>query len=238
MGSDDGTIGRVLTRREALALLGAGGLAALGAGRPAFAAASGACVVRPALTEGPYFVDVKLDRSDIRSDPADRTLRPGVPLHLTLRVSRLAAGACAPLAGATVDVWHCDAAGVYSDVTDRGGSTAGRKFLRGYQTTGADGLVAFTTIYPGAYPGRAVHVHFKVRADAGRGRAHEFTSQLFFDDALTDQVHARPPYAGAARRMRNARDGIYRGTGGQLTLAAAPSGGGYAAAFDLALEVG
>ena len=238
MGSDDGTIGRVLTRREALALLGAGGLAALGAGRPASAAAPGACVVRPALTEGPYFVDVKLDRSDIRSDPADGTLRPGVPLHLTLRVSRLAAGACAPLPGAMVDVWHCDAAGVYSDAVDPGGSTVGRKFLRGYQTTGGDGRVAFTTIYPGAYPGRAVHVHFKVRSDAGRGRAHEFTSQLFFDDALTDQVHARPPYAAAARRMRNERDGIYRGTGGQLTLAAAPSGGGYAAAFDLTLEVG
>jgi protocatechuate 3,4-dioxygenase beta subunit len=229
----------VLTRREAVALLGAGGLAALGArGRPASAAAPGACVVRPALTEGPYFVDVKLDRSDIRSDPADGTLRPGVPLHLILRVSRLAAGACAPLPEAMVDVWHCDAAGVYSDVSDRGGSTVGRRFLRGYQTTGADGRVAFTTIYPGAYPGRAVHVHFKVRSDAGRGRAHEFTSQLFFDDALTDRVHARPPYAAAARRMRNERDGIYRGTGGQLTLAAAPSGGGYAAALDLALEVG
>lgn len=237
MGSDDGTIGRVLTRREALALLGAGGLAVLGPGRPALAAAPGACVVRPALTEGPYFVDVKLDRSDIRSDPTDGTLRPGAPLHLTLRLSRLSAGVCAPLPGAVVDVWHCDAAGAYSDVRDSGGSTLGRKFLRGYQTSGADGLVAFTTIYPGAYPGRAVHVHFKVRSDAGRGRAHEFTSQLFFDDALTDQVHARPPYSGA-RRMRNERDGIYRGTGGQLTLAAAPSGGGYAATLDLALEVG
>src|SRR6266436_815168 len=193
MGSDDGTIGRVLTRREALALLGAGGLAALGAGRPAAAAPPGACVVRPALTEGPYFVDV----------------------------------------------WHCDAAGVYSAAADPGGSTVGRKFLRGYQTTGADGLVEFTTIYPGAYPGRAVHIHFKVRTGGGGGRAHEFTSQLFFDDTLTDQVHARPPYAGpGARRMRNGRDGIYREAGAQLTLAVAPSGAGYAGAFDLALEVG
>lgn len=237
MGRDDATIGRVLTRREALALLGAGGLTALGVGgRPVFAA-PGACVVRPALTEGPYFVDARLDRSDIRSDPADGVLRPGAPLHLALRVSRLAAGACAPLPGAVVDVWHCDATGVYSDVTDPGGSTVGRKFLRGYQTTGADGLVAFTTIYPGAYAGRAVHVHFKVRSGAGRGRAHELTSQLFFDDALTDQVHARPPYAGEARRTRNGRDGIYREAGGQLTLAVTPSGGGYAASFDLALEV-
>ena len=231
MRSDDGTIGRVLTRREGLALLGAG--------RPAAAAApAGACVVRPALTEGPYFVDARLERSDIRSDPADGALRPGAPLRLALRVSRLSAGACAPLPAAMVDVWHCDAAGVYSDAADPGGSTVGRKFLRGYQTTGADGLVGFTTIYPGAYPGRAVHIHFKVRTGGGGGRAHEFTSQLFFDDALTDQVHARPPYAGGARRMRNGRDGIYREAGAQLILAVAPSGDGYAGAFDLALQVG
>ena len=253
MGGDDATIGRVLTRRRALALLGAGGLAGLagggrlaspaawaqGVGASPSAPAPGVCVVRPALTEGPYFVDVKLDRSDIRSDPADGTRRPGAPLRITLRVSRLAAGACAPLPGAVVDVWHCDAAGVYSDVADRGNRTVGHTFLRGFQTTDAGGLVAFTTIYPGAYPGRAVHVHFKVRAAAGPGRAHEFTSQLFFDDALTDQVHARPPYAGAStRRTRNARDGIFRQAGGQLTLPVAPSGEGYAGAFDLALEVG
>jgi protocatechuate 3,4-dioxygenase beta subunit len=258
MAGDDVAVGTVLTRRRALALLGAGGIAGLTGGRllasPAAwaqgaaaspsAAAPGMCVARPALTEGPYFVDVKLDRSDIRSDPADGTRRPGAPLRIALRVSRLTAGACAPLPGAVVDVWHCDAAGVYSDVTDRSGSTVGHTFLRGFQTTDAGGLVAFTTIYPGAFPGRAVHVHFKVRAAAGLGRAHEFTSQLFFDDALTDQVHARPPYAAAAggasarRRTRNERDGIFRQAGGQLTLPVASSGEGYAGAFDLALEVG
>lgn len=246
MSGDDTTIGRVLTRRRALALLGAGGIAGIAGSRLLAASAAGAqgagapgvCVVRPALTEGPYFVDVKLDRSDIRSDPTDGTRRPGAPLHFTLRVSRLAGGACAPLPGAIVDVWHCDAAGAYSDVNDAHGSTVGHPFLRGFQTTDAGGLVAFTTIYPGAYPGRAVHVHFKVRTAAGPGRAHEFTSQLFFDDALTDRVHARPPYTGAARRMRNARDGIYRQAGGQLTMPVAPSGEGYAGSFDLALEVG
>jgi protocatechuate 3,4-dioxygenase beta subunit len=246
MSGDDITIGRVLTRRRALALLGAGGIAGLAGSRllapvTARAQATGApgvCVVRPALTEGPYFVDVKLDRSDIRSDPADGTRRPGAPLRITLRVSRLAGGACAPLPGAVVDVWHCDAAGVYSDVADPQGSTVGHRFLRGFQTTDAGGLVAFTTIYPGAYPGRAVHVHFKVRAAAGAGRAHELTSQLFFDDALTDRVYARPPYTGASRRMRNARDGIYRQAGGQLTMPVVPSGDGYAGAFDLALEIG
>ena len=193
MSGDDTTIGRVLTRRRALALLGAGGIAGLAGAR---LLAPKSARARPALTEGPYFVDVKLDRSDIRSDPADGTRRPGAPLRITLRVSRLAGGACAPLPGAVVDVWHCDAAGAYSGVADRGGSTVGHAFLRGFQTTDAGGLVAFTTIYPGAYPGRAVHVHFKVRAAAGLGRAHELTSQLFFDDELTDRVHARPPRTG------------------------------------------
>ncbi|HEY7653517.1 MAG TPA: intradiol ring-cleavage dioxygenase [Methylomirabilota bacterium] len=248
MHDDDLSIGHLLTRRETLGRLGAGGLAALltlsplgrgpGEGR-ASAAAPAACVARPALTEGPYFVDAKLDRSDIRSDPSDGSVKPGAPLRLALRVSRLAAGTCAPLPGALVDVWHCDALGAYSDVSDRGGSTVGRKFLRGYQVTDADGLVRFTTIYPGAYPGRAVHIHFKIRSAAGGGRMHEFTSQLFFDDALTDQVHAQPPYATRGQsRLRNARDSIYRSAGAQLVLAVAPAAPGYAGSFDLALQIG
>ncbi|MGH7299541.1 MAG: hypothetical protein ACREJE_03905 [Candidatus Rokuibacteriota bacterium] len=161
-----------------------------------------------------------------------------MPLRLALRVSRLTRGACAPLPGATVDLWHCDALGAYSGVRDPGGSTIGRKFLRGYQTTDGDGLARFTTIYPGAYRGRAVHIHFKIRSPAGGGRVHDFTSQLFFDDALSDQVFAQPPYAGRGQRVRNARDGIYRNAGAELTLAVAPAAPGYAASFDLALETG
>ncbi len=240
MYDDDRPIGDVLTRREALGLLGAGGLAALltlspvGRGQ-----GEGACIARPALTEGPYFVEAKLNRSDIRSDPSDGSVKPGAPLRLALRVSRLVAGACAPLPGATVDVWQCDALGAYSDVSDPGGSTVGKKFLRGYQVTDADGLARFTTIYPGAYPGRAVHIHFKIRSAAGGGRMHEFTSQLFFDDGLTDQVHAQPPYATRGQsRLRNARDGIYRSAGAQLTLVVAPAAPGYTASFDLALQTG
>lgn len=239
MRENDRPVGRLLTRREALALLGAGGVAALTAGswRAASAAAPATCVARPALTEGPYFVDEKLHRSDIRSDPSDGTVRPGAPLGLALRVSRLAAGACAPLSGAMVDLWHCDAAGAYSDVSDPGGSTVGKKFLRGYQLTDGDGLARFTTIYPGWYSGRAVHIHFKIRAAASGGRTHEFTSQVFFDDALSDRVFAQPPYAARGqRRVPNARDGIFRQAGAQLMLAVTPAEPGYAASFDLALE--
>ncbi len=137
-----------------------------------------------------------------------------------------------------VDLWHCDALGVYSDVQDPGGATLGKKFLRGYQTTDGDGLVRFTTIYPGAYRGRAVHIHFKVRSAAGGGRVHDFTSQLFFDDALSDQVFAQPPYAGRDRAAPAQRSATASSAavGGQLTLAVAPAAPGYAATFDLALE--
>ena len=240
MTDDDRPIGSVLTRREALALLGAGGLTALHVRRSvAQTAGTPTCVARPALTEGPFFVDEKLNRSDIRSDPADGSVRPGVPLRLALRVSRLTRGVCAPLPGATVDLWHCDAAGVYSDVQDPGGATLGKKFLRGYQATDADGLARFTTIYPGAYRGRAVHIHFKIRSTAAGGQTHDFTSQLFFDDALSDQVYAQPPYAGRGdQRLRNARDGIFRNAGAQLTLAVTPAAPGYAGTFELALETG
>jgi len=240
MTDDHRLFGSVLTRREALALLGVGGLTALAPGRGAAQpAGTPPCVARSALTEGPYFVDGKLHRSDIRSDPADGSVRPGTPLRLALRVSRLTRGACAPLPGATVDLWHCDAQGVYSDVQDPAGSTVGRKFLRGYQTTDGEGVARFTTIYPGAYRGRAVHIHFKIRSAAGGGRVHDFTSQLFFDDALSDQVYAQPPYAGRGeQRQRNARDGIYRSAGAQLTLAVTSAAPGYAATFELALETG
>jgi len=240
MTDDDRPIGSVLTRREALALLGAGGLGALAAGRGAAqTAGTPTCVARPALTEGPFFVDEKLNRSDIRSDPADGRVRPGVPLQLALRVSRLTRGVCAPLPGATVDLWHCDAVGVYSDVQDPGGATLGKKFLRGYQITDADGLARFITIYPGAYRGRAVHIHFKIRSAAAAGRVHDFTSQLFFDDALSDLIYAQPPYAGRGeQRLRNARDGIFRNAGAQLTLVVTPAAPGYAGAFELALETG
>jgi protocatechuate 3,4-dioxygenase beta subunit len=193
------------------------------------------CVVRPELTEGPYYVDEQLNRSDIRSDPSTGAVKAGALLALTFNVSRAVSGACSPLADAIVDVWHCDATGLYSDVEANG--TVGQEFLRGYQVTDANGVARFTTIYPGWYQGRAVHIHFKVRSAASATSAYEFTSQLFFDDDLTDQVHAEEPHASKGQRdMLNSEDGIYSQGGSQLVLAVTETSDGYAATFDIALE--
>jgi protocatechuate 3,4-dioxygenase beta subunit len=124
MDNDDLPVGRVLGRREALRLLALGGSAALVGPRLAFGAGDvvraqatplnmlPGCVVRPELTEGPYFVEHQPQRSDIRLEPSTGALSAGVPLGLVFNVSQLGAGQCKPLSGAIVDVWHCDAAGV------------------------------------------------------------------------------------------------------------------------------
>jgi protocatechuate 3,4-dioxygenase beta subunit len=229
-----------LARRKALALLGAAAAVVLPLSRRARAQARGtpACVVRPAQTEGPYFVEERLERSDIRSDPGKGGPKAGVPLKLSFKVSRVNAGECAPLAGAQVHVWHCDAAGVYSDVRDPSFDTRGQKFLRGFQKTDANGVVAFTTIYPGWYRGRAVHIHFKVRYPADGRRTHEFTSQIYFDDALSDAIFTAAPYAGRGKRdTRNSEDGIYSRGGRQLMLPVAKEGDGYAGTFELGLTI-
>lgn len=239
MTGDDAQAGHVLTRREVLGLLGAPAvlmLAEWSDARTSSGSATG-CVVRPQQTEGPYFVDESLNRADIRSNPSDGSVKPGAPLDLTFKVSRLSGNACAPLSGALVDLWHCDHQGVYSDVEDPGFNTVGKKFLRGYQVTGRDGVARFTTIYPGWYHGRTVHVHFKIRSAPTAAPGFEFTSQLYFDDALTDEVHSRPPYAAKGRRnRRNSEDGIFARGGQQLLLAAVRSGQVYAATFEVAVQ--
>jgi protocatechuate 3,4-dioxygenase beta subunit len=199
-----------------------------------------ACIITPQQTEGPYFVDERLERSDIRSDPSDGSVREGVPLLLTMQVTQVDGSACTPLAGTYVDVWQCDAYGVYSDVDDRStGSRAGTsKFLRGYQVTDENGMVQFTTIFPGWYGGRAVHIHFKVRTalDARSGR--EMVSQLYFDDALIDQIHALPPYASKGHRtVRNSRDGVFRNGGDKLIVPVTQDGEGYAGTFHLGVQL-
>lgn len=226
-----------LDRRDVLRLFGGFGLLALAP--PAASACTSAtattdplsCVARPTLTEGPYFVDEKLERADIRADPGGEA-RPGVPLELTFVVQRLTNGSCTPLAGVLVDVWHCDAEGSYSDV----GAAKGKKYLRGYQRTGEGGTVTFVTIFPGWYQGRAVHVHFKLRGDAGA--AFEHTAQLFFDEATQSEVYATSAYASRGEAdTSNDSDDIYGDGGAAYLLTPSRAGEGYAAKIVIGLEV-
>jgi len=199
---------------------------------------SATCVLTAALTEGPYFVDELLNRSDIRTDPVTGAVSTGIPLALTFNVSRVANSACTPLTGAYLDVWHCDATGTYSDV-----SGSSRKFLRGYQITDANGVAAFTTIYPGWYSGRAVHIHFKLRLFAGSTKTYEFTSQFFFEDTLTDSVYTQSPYSSrGSRNTRNTDDGIYNSLSttdkAGLTLQTSRTTNGYTGVINLGVTVG
>jgi protocatechuate 3,4-dioxygenase beta subunit len=224
-----------LTRRAALATCGAWALACVPALAPRGAAAAApSCNATPPQTDGPYFYDLRLNRADVRTDTTTGAASDGAPLALALVVHAAEAGRCAPLPGAVVDIWHCDAAGVYSHVP--GTPAAERTFLRGYQIADGEGRVRFVTIYPGWYPGRSVHIHVKIRGEAAGGRRFAFSTQLYFDDALSDRVFALAPYARRGpRNVRNADDFLFRQGGERLLLAPAPGPGGYAAAFDVVL---
>ena len=146
-------------------------------------------------TEGPYYFDVDSIRRDIRED------REGATLRLGVRVRDSAAG-CEPVADAVVDIWHCDAGGSYSGFDGAEGET----YLRGAQVTNRGGIAEFATIYPGWYPGRTVHIHAKVHLD----RTTVLTTQLYFDDAVSDRVFRAEPYASrGARDQLNTSDGIF-----------------------------
>ena len=153
---------------------------------------SSSCTLTAEQTEGPYYFDVDSIRSDIRED------RKGTTLRLAIRVRE--AGECAALKDAVVDIWHCDAGGVYSGFQEG----EGERFLRGAQVTNDDGVVQFRTIYPGWYPGRTPHIHVKVHVD----KQTALTTQLYFDDAFSDKVYARAPYV-PGRDQTNAADGIF-----------------------------
>jgi protocatechuate 3,4-dioxygenase beta subunit len=247
-------IGRILTRREVLALFGAGGVAltmaacapspsrtgsavsssVATAGASASAGALPSCVVVPELTEGPYYLDVNLERSDIRANTGDGAIAEGATLEIGWLVSQVDGEGCLPLAGAIVDVWHCDALGTYSGVQ----GSAGTDFLRGFQRTDPNGAASFTTIYPGWYSGRAVHIHFKVRTDPDADAGFEFTSQLFFDDALSQQVFSSGVYASkGAQDQTNQSDGIFNQSGGATLLDVTQDAGIYKATFEIAVQL-
>ena len=179
-------------------------------------AGAGTCVLTPETIAGPTWFDAHAVRSDIREG------RPGTALDLAFRVEH--AGSCTPVPDAVVDLWQCDAQGVYSGFAHaapgQGGGAGGadeygdkesaattqERFLRGTQVTDAGGVVEFATVYPGWYPTRTAHLHLKVHLD---GKT-VLTGQLFFDDAITDGVYAADPYAQhPGRDTRNDRDHFF-----------------------------
>jgi protocatechuate 3,4-dioxygenase beta subunit len=155
-----------------------------GDGFPGDVDTGGTCTVYPEQTPGPYYLDLDLLRRDITEG------KEGAAMAVVIRV--LSSDGCSPLRDLAVDIWHCDADGVYSGFPGQlgGENTSGQRFLRGTQVTDADGRVRFDTIVPGWYPGRTPHIHFKVHLSS----ATEATSQLYFPETFTATVYATPPY--------------------------------------------
>ena len=197
---------------------GAGGVAGGASSAPALAALQ--CIATPAMTDGPFFVDEKLQRSDLIMGETEDAVVKACPLKLVIGVYKVDGMQCAPLAGATVDIWHANALGEYSDVASgivQSIDTRGKKYLRGYQVTDELGVVHFETIYPGWYMSRTIHIHFKVRMPAATGGTRgtfEFTSQMFFDEAINAKVLTMAPYTShpGQRSVLNDDDHIYNGT--------------------------
>ncbi len=212
----------LLSRRSVLITAGGGLIAAYATGGKASAAA-GRCVLMPQSTEGPFYVDPHLQRSDITEG------RPGRPLLLRLNI--LDAQGCGPSAGARVDVWHCDARGGYSSFDGRGGKDS-RTYLRGSQLSDGNGSVLFRTIWPGWYQGRAPHVHFKVLLR----NSEVLTAQIYFPDEINARVYADPAYRrGWSEAASNARDGIFRGAGGAGLAAISEQQGAMVATLDVGI---
>jgi protocatechuate 3,4-dioxygenase beta subunit len=203
-----------LTRREALSALGAAAGAAavsIACGNelptsPSTTTAAAttttttggttaaACAVTPSETVGPYPSLTDMFRSDIRED------RQGIPLALTVTVAN-ASSNCSPLAGATVDIWQCDAEGRYSQYSQGGFDGRASTFLRGMQTTDASGRVTFTTVYPGWYQGRATHIHVEVLMN---GRSLKVT-QIAFPESVNAAVYASGIYSARGTNPRATR---------------------------------
>ena len=180
-------------------------------------------------TEGPYFLDAMPLRADITEG------LPGVSLEVRLQVTD-ASGQALP--EWRVDIWQCDAAGVYSGYAGQGDdkttSAVGKTFLRGALLTGADGTAVFRSLYPGWYEGRTTHIHFKVRS----GQRHVLTSQFFLPDALSEFLYTRlPDYRRASlRNVLNSTDGIAMMAGDTVIGAVREAAGRYVASLTLVID--
>ncbi len=175
------------------------------------------CVLTPAQEEGPFYIDLAQVRRDIVEN------RPGVPLALALTV--VDSNTCEPIRDAAVDIWHCDALGVYSGVSPE--DSDGETYLRGVQLTDGNGLAEFATIYPGQYPGRTTHIHLKVHIGGRQtggiysGGYVSHTGQLFTSDQRDAEVFSLAPYnRNTAEITSRNTDGIFRYQGGSSSALA------------------
>ncbi|HEY0564070.1 MAG TPA: hypothetical protein VGC88_00725 [Terriglobales bacterium] len=245
-------------RREALRWLGAAGvLIVTGCGGSASSASnttgttgtttsssssSGACTVTPEGEEGPYFVDdsaTGFNRSDIRANIDGSAVQPGILLTLTINVQD-GKNNCAAMQNVQVDIWHCNAQGIYSDEGVE--STVGENWCRGYQVTDANGSVSFKTIVPGWYQGRTTHIHLRLRSTYdSNGTGGSNTTQLFFPQTLVDTISTSvAPYSAEGKNpTTNASDHVYAGETqgkGLLTLTG-DNTNGYTATTTIALPI-
>lgn len=224
-------------RREAIGVMGAASAAlAFGCGSDSPASPSptttvttttgtnAACAVTPSETIGPFPSLTDLFRSDIRDGKA------GALLTLTIRVVNTNQN-CAPVTNASVEIWHVDAVGNYSQY----GTQAAQTFLRGIQRTDADGSVTFTTIYPGWYQGRATHIHVEVTINGASVKA----TQMAFPESINATVHTSGAYASRGTNpMSNASDGIFADSlSSELVTPSGDPTNGYTAAFQVAIAV-
>ena len=188
-------------------------------------ATSGVCTLTAEVTEGPYSLDGALIREDIREE------KEGVEVQYTFTVVDQD-NDCAPLADALVELWHCDALGEYSGYVGKNGHTEDDDgtFLRGGQMTDSSGQASITSIWPGHYVSRAVHVHMRVHTDVTladgtyTGGTVVHTGQLFFDADINEEIQASSPYSdNTTAETALADDSIYDEGGaasGLLTLTA------------------
>jgi protocatechuate 3,4-dioxygenase beta subunit len=237
---------RRLDRRRLLAALGTslGGVIAACSGSAASpsstttpSASSGtssaACTVAAEETAGPYpdRLGMVNNAAFFRRDITEG--RTGTPLNLTLTIVNTKAS-CAPLASVSVEIWQCDASGAYSEYSQPGYDGTGQTFLRGLQVTDVNGQVAFSTIYPGWYQGRATHVHVQVF----RGGSLVKTTQIAFPESVSAAVYATGVYAAKGQNpTSNATDNVFAdGTSTEMANVAGGAGG-YSAALTIGVAV-
>lgn len=147
------------------------------------------CTLSPSETAGPF--PIKTPSQLIRENIVGN--RAGIPLLIKIKVENTNNN-CMPLKGVLVDIWHCDAKGNYSEYSGQlDGNFTNESFLRGRQTTGADGVASFISIYPGWYPGRAPHLHLEILKVDGTSL---LVTQTAFPEDISNTVYNTNGYNG------------------------------------------